>query len=69
MAAYLSSAKMEGTDLQWANLQQATLRYARNLTPSQIESAKIDRETKLPNYLKIDWVSENDFNCNLIANT
>ena len=62
-AAYLSSALMQGTDLQWANLNQAVLRYSVNLTPAQIQSAKIDRETKVPHYLKIHWISENDFRC------
>ena len=34
-----------------------------NLTPAQIQSTKIDRETKVPHYLKIHWISENDFRC------
>jgi hypothetical protein len=69
MAAYLSSAIMEDTDLQWANLENATLRYATNLTPSQIQSAKIDRETILPHYLEVHWISDNNFHCKLITDT
>ena len=61
--AYLSSAYMKGTDLQWSTLNQAVLRYCVNLIPAQIQSAKIDRETKVPDYLKIHWVSETDFRC------
>jgi len=61
--AYLSSAWLQETDLQWANLSKAILRYSINLTPAQIQSAKIDRETKVPHYLKIHWISESDFRC------
>ena len=62
-AAYLSSALMQGTDLQFANLNQAVLRYSMNLTPDQVQSAKIDRKTKVPHYLKIHWDSETEFRC------
>ena len=65
-AAYLASALMQETDLQGANLNQTVLRYSVNLTPAQIQSAKIDRETKVPHYLKIHWISENDFRCEKI---
>jgi uncharacterized protein YjbI with pentapeptide repeats len=61
--AYLSSAWMQGTDLQRANLSKAIFRYTINLTPAQIQSAKIDRNTKVPQYLKIHWTSETDFHC------
>jgi uncharacterized protein YjbI with pentapeptide repeats len=62
-AAYLSSALMQGAHLQSANLNQAVLRYSMNLTSEQIQSAKIDRKTKVPNYLEIHWVSETEFSC------
>jgi len=39
------------------------MRYSLNLTPSQIQSAKIDRDTQFPNYLKIQWISETEFRC------
>jgi len=55
--------------LQWANLEQAILRYATSLTPSQIQSANIDRETKLPHYLEVHWVSDNNFHCKFKADT
>ena len=42
------------------------MRYSVNLTPAQIQSTKIDRETKVPHYLKIHWISENDFRCEKI---
>ena len=35
----------------------------KNMTPAQTQSAKIDRETKVPHYLKIHWISETDFRC------
>jgi hypothetical protein len=54
---------MQDTDLQWANLDNAVLRYSVNLTPAQIQSAKINRGTKVPHYLKIRWISEIDFHC------
>jgi uncharacterized protein YjbI with pentapeptide repeats len=62
-AAYLASALMQGADLQWANLNKAILRYSVDLTPSQVQSANIDRETKVPQYLEIHWISKNDFRC------
>jgi hypothetical protein len=54
---------LQGTDLQSANLSKAILRYSVNLTSAQIQSAKIDSETKLPHYLKVYWTSETDFRC------
>ena len=47
MAAYLSSAIMEDTDLQWANLEGAT-----GLSSSQIDLVITDKQTKLPDYLE-----------------
>ena len=61
--AYLSSTLLEDTDFQWANLKKAVMRYSLNLTPSQIQSVKIDQDTKFPNYLKIHWISETEFRC------
>ena len=61
--AYLSSTLLQDTDFQWANLSKAVMRYSLNLTAAQIQSAKIDRETKVPHYLKIHWISETDFCC------
>ena len=61
--AYLSSTLLQDTDYQWANLSKAVMRYSLNLTAAQIQSAKIDRETKVPHYLKIHWVSETHFHC------
>ena len=46
--AYLSSTLLEDADFQWANLSKAVFRYSLNLTAIQIQSAKIDRETKVP---------------------
>jgi hypothetical protein len=62
-AAYLASAFVQGADMQWANLNKAVLRYSVDLTPSQVQSARIDRETKVPQYLEILWTSKKDFRC------
>lgn len=43
------------TDITGADLSEADLRYAKNLKDYQIRSAKIDRKTKLPDYIKVTW--------------
>ena len=35
------------------------------LTTEQINSALIDKNTLLPNYLKIEWKSETEFKCHV----
>ncbi len=45
--ANLSGADLNGVDLSWANLREA-----RYLTQAQIDSARGDAETKLPEGLK-----------------
>ena len=50
--AYLSQANLQGADLTEANLQGAIFRGAKNLEQHQIESAKGDRTTILPENLQ-----------------
>ncbi len=57
---YLSYATLNRTDLTFArldeaNLSGADLRESINLTCEQVESARIDKKTKFPDYLQITW--------------
>ncbi len=63
--ALLLEADLKGADLQGADMNnailentnffEANLQGAKNLTVEQLESAKINKGTILPNYLKIIW--------------
>ena len=49
--------------LKGANLKGADLSEAEDLTCSQVQSATIDRNTKLPSNLCIEWNPDDTFQC------
>ena len=59
----LQGDKFSGANIAGANLKGADLRGAEELTAEQIRSATIDRETKLPMYVKINWISDHEYEC------
>lgn len=61
--ANLSGAIFSGADLSDAYLCGADLSDAVNLTCGQIELARIDRNTKLPDNIKIAWISDTAYEC------
>ena len=56
-------SNLEGANLEGADLRGAKLHLARNLTCGQIESAVIDRQTTLPDYIHLEWSSKLAYNC------
>ena len=67
-AAHLFRANLEEANLFRANLsgaylEKANLKGAKNLTCKQIQSARIDRGTFLPDYIKITWAEDDTFTC------
>ena len=54
----LDNANLEGADLRGANLYRA-----QNVTCEQIESAIIDKDTRLPDYILLDGSPSTEFNC------
>ncbi len=61
--ADLSKANLNGAKLMDANLKGANLFGARNLVCEQVQSAQITRDTAVPIYMKIDWVSDTKYTC------
>lgn len=61
--ANLSGANLEGTELEDAYLHGADLSEVKNLTCDQLEFAQIDKDTQLPDYLQIKWISDTSFEC------
>ncbi len=59
----LTGADLEGAELTDAYLNGADLSGAKNLTCDQVEFAIIDRDTKFPDYLKIVWDADGNFEC------
>jgi len=58
-------------NLREANLSKADLgctdlREAKNLTCEQIQSSKIDRNTKLPDYIKVTWMDDDTYTCEMV---
>lgn len=77
--ANLSGANFIEGDLAWTNLRRANLSgadlsgaglmEAKNLTCEQIQSANIDRETVLPNYIKVTWADDDTYTCEMVENS
>jgi len=44
-----------------ANLSGANLQQAKNLTPDQIETTFINKETLFPENLSIVWISDTEY--------
>lgn len=61
--ADLRAAHFDNTNLSKANLKSANLDQVHNLTCGQIESAVIDKNTRLPDYILLDWSSSSTFSC------
>lgn len=59
--ADLSGADLKDTELYETWLNSANLEGALNLTPEQLEDANIDQNTRLPDYIKIEWTSETTY--------
>lgn len=57
------------TDLSRSDLSGANLSFAKNLTCNQINSAKIDRETKLPDYIKVTWAEDGTPSCKMVEDS
>ena len=61
--ADLQGAHFKNTNLRKANLKGANLNLSRNLTCDQIESAVIDKKTRLPNYITLTGSPESAYEC------
>ncbi len=61
--ADLRRADLGEADLTETYLHGADLSEAFNLTAEQVESAYIDKETKFPQYIEVEWVSDKAFVC------
>ena len=56
--ATLSKADLTGADLTGADLSQVI-----NLTCAQLASARVDKTTRLPDYIRLDWLTDTEFKC------
>ena len=64
--ANLKEANVLDTDFSGANLRGVNLVLAENLTCEQVKSSEIDRETKLPSYIKVTWLGDEEYECEFI---
>ena len=61
--ADLSGANLENTEFEDAYLNGADLSGATSLTCGQIELAYMDKDTRLPDNIRIQWISDDQFEC------
>jgi uncharacterized protein YjbI with pentapeptide repeats len=61
--ANLRGANLENAEFEDAYLNGADLSEATNLTCDQIDLAYMDRETRLPDNIQIQWNSDDEFEC------
>ncbi len=66
--AIMSEANLSNTDLEGAEFTDAYLcgtdfSGAINLTCDQIDLATLDKDTRLPDYIKIEWTSDTTWEC------
>jgi hypothetical protein len=59
----LTGADFKGTSLLETKLTGVDLSQAVNLSPEEVTLAIIDEKTKIPDYLKIIWISDNTHEC------
>jgi len=64
--AILTRANLSGAFISRADLSGAWLMEAKDLTCEQIQSAKIDRKTILPDYIKITWAEDDTYTCEMV---
>jgi len=67
-SAVLSEATLHGANLEDADFTEAylcgvDLSQVLNLTCDQLELAYLDRETRLPDYIQITWLSDSTYEC------
>ncbi len=67
-SAVLSEATLNGANLEDADFTEAylcgvDLRQTFNLTCGQLELAYLDQETRFPDYIQINWLSDSAFEC------
>ena len=56
-----SGANLNNTYLNHADLSGANLKSAQNLTSDQVETAFINKETQLPDSIRIVWTSKTEY--------
>ena len=59
----LAGADFRGASLVETKFQGVDLSQALNLAPEEVDLANIDEKTRIPDYLEIIWISEDDFKC------
>ena len=63
IGANFAGAKLEDADFTDAYLCGVDLSQVLNLTCDQLELANLDRDTRLPDYIQITWISDTTFEC------
>lgn len=61
--ADLRGANLENAEFEDAYLNGADLSGATNLTCDQIDLAYLDKDTRLPDNIRIQWISDDQFEC------
>ena len=55
-----------GAELIEAKFQGVDLSSVKNISAEELQSAFIDNETKVPDYIKVNWKSEDTYECELV---
>ncbi len=65
--ANLTAANLTRADIMKADLRKADLTNVRNLSCEQLDSAFIDKSTRLPDYIDISWISDTEYECKKVS--
>ena len=55
-----------GAELIEAKFNGVDLSSVKNISAQELQSAFLDSETKVPDYIKVHWKSEDTYECELV---
>jgi uncharacterized protein YjbI with pentapeptide repeats len=64
--AHIIDCDFSGAELIETKFQGVDLSSVKNISAEELESSVIDSKTKIPDYIEINWTSEDTYDCKLV---